>query len=347
MLKPFNFPDHYWQKVSTLSGGRRAGLGDLPFEVIILVFSFLRAGWLLPLRLVCRAFRQASVQYITGLRMVDSDKRCLADAMRVFPGIATLTIEAPVPVSIQDWPQSDSKLSSRIIHDSALQDNSHLPALLAHLSGLTSLTILNFNSFSARSQLRQADVVASCPGLRSLEAAEGLSGSMPVRHWFLPLTALSNLKLSGDNTISILPRSPACLSLLRSLADVLIRSSEDLASLGTLTQLTALGGSMRPQQWVVCLLALTGLRRFKVGFLPEEGGAEPDPDVLFHRLPMIGRHLCSFCICAWPCSWAKPVELGTFVSMTWLERLGIGLWRWLLYPRAPWSMEGATSWCHH
>lgn len=253
--------------------GRRVGLGDLPEAVLVLIFSFLRGSLLRPLRLVCRSFRQASLQGITGLRLADGSKASVINAMRVFTRITALTILVEVPASSDVWPHDISRLRSLIVHSAAMNDGLQLPDLLRQLSGLTSLRVLCGARLFVPTRFRFQDVVVWCPALRALEADAHWLFTWEPDHCasILQLTLLQELRIRCRKSLwrSLLP-CLAGLTLLRALSYVEMDESDDIAPLAALTQLTSLGAKLLPSQWADCLRALTGLKSLsfvkRVGF---------------------------------------------------------------------------------
>lgn len=106
MWGPRFWDSHIWAR-----SGYRAGLGDLPDDLVILIFSFLPPSCLRLLRLVCRSFRRASIPCISAMRLATADITSVAGALHAFPKIATLTIQAAVPASSWEWPQRAGQLN--------------------------------------------------------------------------------------------------------------------------------------------------------------------------------------------------------------------------------------------
>lgn len=104
----------------------------------------------------------------------------------------------------------------------------------------------------------------------------------------LQLTLLRKLKLYRDEYLLPGLTSP---NLLSTLADVWVTSAQDLPFLIALKQIAALVGVMGSQHWVICLQAVTGLRKIAAGFACGPGGISPDLERPVHRLPEIGGHL--------------------------------------------------------
>lgn len=197
-----------------------------------------------------------------------------------------------------------------------------------------------------------------CPRLRALESAmgfqvtglQGLGQSKDGRkaEAILQLTALCELKLFFEPCIwaTLLP-GLTCLSLLRTLADVQVSGSEDLAALAALTGLSALAGIMKAGQWVVSMQALTGLRRVAVMLEREEVfGVAPNAEIIVRQLPELCSSLESFCLCT-EVPTSTPLDLGALTSMTRLERVALCFHRGPQPNEGRWSMEGAATWCQH
>lgn len=233
----------------------------------MLIFSHLLAHGLRALRLVCRAFRQASNQCIKSLRLEDGNNSCVDNAISAFPGLAAMTLLHGDSPPHQPWPQSVSKLRSLIVYDPSILVASCPSERLPLHSGLTSLALLQRNIWNGH-YIGNQDILSTCPALRVLEVslfAFKFEKEPGYHHGILRLTALQELRIFQDTKVwrSLLPRL-TCLTLLGSLSGACVDTAEDLSALVALTQLTALGALMRPRHWISCLQQLTRLVRVAI-----------------------------------------------------------------------------------
>lgn len=139
-----------WSPIFDMLLGCRAGFEDLLVELLVFIFSFLRTPLLRPPRLVCCCFRQASIQYITGLTLAGVSSISISNATSTFPGMTStfpgmtsMTLLDGIPPTPEHWPLCVSKLRSLLVYNPVSDVASRLSAFVPLLSNLTSLRLLH------------------------------------------------------------------------------------------------------------------------------------------------------------------------------------------------------------